>query len=174
MPSSIAGYRASKKRTAFAPWLMDNPTTGMRHHAYDDSFPLTFANLGSPELQEHHDAGELWAATLLTMNRRLGELLGDSKAGHRLGWQLVVDSLKHLTTGEQGPGFLDAKKALLTALDSLPEEALEPSTATNVRHTLERVFAHFGMGPNAHGPGATLQGEFQADFAMPENDNSES
>jgi extracellular elastinolytic metalloproteinase len=133
-------------------WVINRPS-GIRSHPYDDQFPLTFEDIGG--FDDEHDVGEVWAATLLALNRALGV---------ETGLPLVVDALK-LTPAN--PSFLDARDAILIAL----AHRHETGTTSEEDQAAERakvlsVFAHFGMGPNARSNGAFLTG-IVADFNPP-------
>ena len=136
-------------------WVV-NRTQGIRRHRYDENYPGTFGRIGQ-DYTEEHDIGEIWCATLMQMNRNLGRVLNSRTAGHRLGWQLVVDGMK-LTPAN--PSFLDARDAILQALDARSQAGQLPSGAHHgvVRRAVWQAFSKFGMGPNARSVGATLHG----------------
>ena len=79
---------------------------GIRGFRYDSNFPDHFGNIGTGRYDQVHNIGEIWCATLLDMNRRIGAVLG---------LQLVVDALK---LSPASPGFLDMRDAILAALDN--------------------------------------------------------
>jgi extracellular elastinolytic metalloproteinase len=95
-------------------WVVNNPG-GIRGFPYDSAFPDNFGDLGTGRYSGFtsegepwpHPIGEIWCATLLEMNRNIGA---------NLGVQLVVDALK-LTPAN--PSFLDARDAILAALDAM-------------------------------------------------------
>jgi extracellular elastinolytic metalloproteinase len=133
-------------------WVVDRPE-GIRSHPYDDDYPRTFADIAS--FTDEHDVGEVWAATLLGLNRELGV---------RLALQLVVDALK-LTPAN--PRFLDARDAILLALSNAKTAGrLDEQQHANAYGGAWRVFARFGMGPAARTAGAFLSG-IVADFNPP-------
>jgi extracellular elastinolytic metalloproteinase len=67
--------------------------------------------------------------------------------GANLGVQLVVDALK-LTPAN--PSFLDARDAILVALDAMRNTGrLSSSNFVDARNGVWTVFARFGMGPGA-------------------------
>jgi extracellular elastinolytic metalloproteinase len=133
-------------------WVVNN-LAGIRSAPYDANYPLTFADIAG--ITDEHDVGEVWAATLLELNRRIGT---------GVALQLVVDALK-LTPAN--PSFLDARDAILTALrnrrDAGRMSGAEYAAAYNGAWA---VFARFGLGPNARSNGAFLTG-INADFNAP-------
>ncbi|MCC7353175.1 MAG: M36 family metallopeptidase [Anaerolineae bacterium] len=135
-------------------WVVSRPG-GIRRFPYDASFPDNFGDLGTPNYSEVHDIGELWCATLLEVNRRIGV---------NLALQLVIDALK---LSPSNPSFLDMRDAILRALDDkLAAGQLSASAHADARRGIWAVFARFGMGPNARSNGASLSG-IAADFRAP-------
>lgn len=140
--------------TVVGDWVVDNPA-GIRGFPYDSNFPGNFGDLGIGRYDEVHNIGEIWCAALLEMNRHIGA---------DLGVQLVVDALK-LTPAN--PSFLDARDAIITALDDM----LVGGRLNNNEHQVAwqgiwEAFARFGMGPDAQSNGASLSG-IVADFNTP-------
>jgi extracellular elastinolytic metalloproteinase len=135
-------------------WVKNRPT-GIRKFIYDSNFPDNFGNLGQGRYTGVHNIGEVWAATLLEMNRKVGK---------ELGLQLVVDALK---LSPANPGFLDMRDAILQALENMRIAGKMSSVEhqSKLRGVWE-AFAKFGMGPNAQSNGASLSGVI-ADFNMP-------
>jgi len=135
-------------------WVKNSPT-GIRKYIYDSNYPDHFGNLGQGRYTEVHNIGEIWAATLLEMNRRIGNALGA---------QLVVDALK---LSPANPSFLDMRDAILQALQNM-HIAGEISAAEYQTKWLGiwEAFSKFGMGSNARSNGASLSG-IAADFNMP-------
>lgn len=128
---------------------------GIRGFRYDSNFPDHFGDLGSGRYTGVHNIGEIWCATLLDMNRRIGSLLG---------LQLVVDALK---LSPASPGFLDMRDAILLALDNRRAAGLiEAGEHRDARRGIWAAFASYGMGPNARSNGASLSG-IVADFNPP-------
>ena len=148
--------------TVVGDWVTNNPT-GIRDFRYDEQFPDDFGDLGTGRYsgflpdgrRAPHPIGEIWCATLLQMNRNIGATLG---------LQLVVDALK-LTPAN--PSFLDARDAILAALDAkLTAGQLTATQHADARRGSWQAFARFGMGPNAQSNGAFLSG-IVADFNTP-------
>jgi len=139
-------------------WVVNDPT-GIRQFPYDSNFPDHFGKLGTGRyLREEHNIGEIWCATLMEMNRNIGKLLG---------LQLVVDGFK-LTPAN--PSFLDARDAMLRALDGKRAAGhLTPAEFETAHQGAWKAFAKFGMGPNARSNGATTSG-IVADFNVPQPD----
>ena len=57
--------------TVVGDWVVDNPD-GIRGFPYDSDFPDSFGDLGTGRYDEEHNIGEIWCATLLEMNRKIG------------------------------------------------------------------------------------------------------
>lgn len=132
--------------TVVGSWVVNRPG-GIRGFPYDDSFPDTFADLGTGRYTQVHNIGEIWCATLLAMNRKIGA---------KLGVQLVVDALK---LAPANPSFLDMRDAIFAALDNkLAAGQLRANEHSAARRDIWAVFAKFGMGPNARSNGASLSG----------------
>jgi extracellular elastinolytic metalloproteinase len=141
--------------TVVGNWVVNRPA-GIRGFSYDSNFPDHFGKLGTGRYDEVHNIGEIWCATLMEMNRNIGKLLG---------LQLVVDGFK-LTAAN--PSFLDARDAILRALDGKRAAGqLTQAEFDTARTGAWKAFAKFGMGPNAHSNGATLTG-IVADFNVPQ------
>lgn len=135
-------------------WVVNN-ANGIRGFRYDNSFPDHFGNLGTGRYSEVHNIGEIWCATLLSMNRRIGAMLGV---------QLVIDALK---LSPAAPGFLDMRDAILASLDNrLAANMIDATEHRNSLRGIWAAFASFGMGPNASSNGASLSG-IVADFNVP-------
>ena len=112
-----------------------------------------------------HDIGEVWCATLMMMTRKLRAALGNDQQGYRLAWQIVTDGLK-LTPAN--PTFLDARDAILRALDDLgTTNHIPPATHTLARKAAWQAFAHFGMGVNATSDDADDVDNIVADTTLP-------
>jgi extracellular elastinolytic metalloproteinase len=146
-------------------WVTGRPG-GIRQAPYDENYPFTFGDVGT-RLTRVHDIGEVWCATLMQMNRNLGRVLGSREAGHELGWRLVLDGMK-LTPAN--PSFLDARDAILTALEARRRAGVLPTAGGGFPAVLRAVweaFARFGMGPRARSVGAALFG-IREDRSMPQ------
>lgn len=135
-------------------WVTDR-ALGIRGFRYDSNFPDHFGDLGTGRYDEVHNIGEIWCATLLDMNRRIGSVLGV---------QLVVDALK---LSPASPSFLDMRDAILVALDNrFAANIIDANEHADTRRAIWATFASFGMGPNASSNGASLSG-IVADFNLP-------
>ncbi len=140
--------------TVVGDWVVNNPS-GIRGFPYDSNFPDNFGDLGTGRYSQVHNIGEIWAATLLEMNRTIGA---------DLGVQLVVDGLK---LSPANPSFLDMRDAILAALENmLTAGKLSSSEHSNAKNGIWEVFAKFGMGTGARSNGASLSG-IVADFTVP-------
>jgi extracellular elastinolytic metalloproteinase len=132
--------------TVVGSWVVNRPL-GIRRHAYDDNFPGTFGDVGSPAYSEVHDIGEIWAAVLLALNRRLGKTLV---------LQIVVDALK---LSPANPNFLQMRDAILAALQAKGRSGqLSESDVRRQTAAAWEVFARFEMGVGARCIGASLTG----------------
>ena len=141
--------------TTVGSWVVSN-AAGIRDFAFDENFPDNFGDVGQGRYNEVHNIGEIWCATLMDLNRRIGR---------NLALQLMVDSLKLMPAN---PSFLDARDATLAALDNRREAGLMTAGEHAVAHNgTWAVFAAKGMGPAAESIGATIFG-IEADFDTPE------
>ncbi|MEQ8330427.1 MAG: M36 family metallopeptidase [Longimicrobiales bacterium] len=129
---------------AYAGWLSGNHDRGLRSRSYADH-DGTYASLRGRGMNAH-TAGEVWCATLLDLNRALGQ--GDRDRGDVLGWKLVFDSLNFLHPGRHGPHFLHARDALLSAYDALVIDGVIPAD-DDLRSAVHGVFRDRGMGGDA-------------------------
>jgi len=160
---TIQNYGKQTERVVTGDWVVNSPK-GIRGHAYDEHFPDDFGDLGKGRYNEVHNVGEIWCATLMQMNRKLGAALGSPKRGHALGWQIVVDGLK-LTAAN--PNFLQARDATLRALnDQRTTGRLNDAEHASALKATWEAFAKFGMGPNARSQGTEFGGTV-ADFTVP-------
>ncbi|HEX8138518.1 MAG TPA: M36 family metallopeptidase [Pyrinomonadaceae bacterium] len=145
--------------TVVGAWVTDKPA-GIRKFPYDENYPDHFGKLGTgrfnrPELNKQHAVGEIWCATLMEMNRKIGS---------HLGVQLVVDALK---LSPVRPSFLDMRDSILKALDNkLAAGQLSAQGHATAHAGIWAAFARFGMGPGARSNGASLTG-IVADFNTP-------
>jgi extracellular elastinolytic metalloproteinase len=153
-------------KTVFGAWIA-GVAGGIRREPYDGRFPGHFGLLGTADYREPHDAGEIWAATLILLNVKLGIALESTARGHELGWQVVFDSLKLLPVNPSSPSFLDGCDAILRALDDMVNAGrLGNNTHEDLRGVFLETFARFGMGPNARCLGAAFDG-IESDPADP-------
>lgn len=106
-----------------------NSFVGIRRSGYD-RYPYTYEDLGNEGFEVHND-GEVWAATLWDIRRRLGPTLTD---------KLVVAALRVTPCR---PSMIAARDALL-ATDELLNGGAN-------RAALWQVFAARGMGKSASG-----------------------
>jgi extracellular elastinolytic metalloproteinase len=122
------------------------------------TFPRFNPDTGDPDpngLPDEHQTGEIWCAALMMMVRRMRAALGEVN-GYRLDWQMVVDGLK-LTPAN--PTFLDARDAVLLALDHMLDQRRIPQAVHDAaRHAALVAFGRFGMGPNASSADAGVDG----------------
>ncbi len=151
------------ERLVYGAWSSGNPVTGRRRVSYA-GFAHRFSQLGRPGFTDPHDAGMIWCAALLAMNRGIGTALGSLLRGHEIGWQLVVNALKQLPTGQDAPSFLDGRDALLRALaalrEAIPQAAdgplFPPDRFDALDAAVRRAFADLGMGRNARSRGGSF------------------
>jgi extracellular elastinolytic metalloproteinase len=145
---------AINETTVVGAWLTGRPG-GIRRAACDTRFPGRYGQLGTPGYNEAHEIGEIWGATLVEMNRRIGA---------DLGVQLVVDALK---LSPANPSFLDMREAILSALDHRRAAGLSSAEEYDAAlWGIWQAFARFGMGVGARSVGATLTG-IVADTTVP-------
>jgi extracellular elastinolytic metalloproteinase len=146
--------------TIVGDWVANRPH-GIRGYPYDSNFPDHFGKIGQGRYTEEHTIGEIWCATLLEMNRKIGV---------NLALHLVVDALK---LSPANPSFLDMRDAILSALDNkLAAQQLTPAEHKAARRGIWEVMAKFGLGPQASSNGASLAG-IVADFGLPPEDAGE-
>lgn len=137
----------------FGAWIRNNGT-GLRQSAYGPGFTATYGTLSDPGYDSHHDAGQVWCATLLDIRDAIVASLG-SPDGEELTWQLGFDSLKALHGGSEGPTWIHARDALLRQLERVLGG--EPSTDP-VGQAVLQAFGARGLGPAATCPDASYQG----------------
>jgi extracellular elastinolytic metalloproteinase len=137
-------------------WVTGKPG-GIRLFPYNEDFPDDFGKIGTGRYLGPHAIGEIWCATLLSMNRRIGQ---------HLGIQLVIDALK---LSPANPSFLDMRDSILTALENKRLAGqINPADFENAQIGIWEVFAKFGMGVNAQSNGATLSG-IVPDYTVPDS-----
>jgi len=140
--------------TVVGDWVLDSPG-GIRGFPYDSDFPDNFGALGTGRYDEVHNIGEIWCATLVELNRRVGE---------ELAVPLVVDALK---LSPANPSFLNMRDAILAALENmLSAGQIEKDSHGAALEGAWQTFAKFGMGPGAKSNGAQLTG-IEPDFNTP-------
>ena len=128
-------------------WVVNNPD-GIRQFRYDSNFPDNFGDIGRGRYDEVHNIGEIWCATLLEMNRRIGK---------ELTINLVLDSLR---LAPANPSFIDMRDSMLTALEHMltAPNPMSPADYETAKKGMWAVFAKFGMGVGAKSNGPTLDG----------------
>jgi extracellular elastinolytic metalloproteinase len=138
-------------------WVV-NRRGGIRAYPYDNNFPDHFGKLGTGRyVNQEHNIGEIWCATLMELNRKIGATLAV---------QLVIDALK---LSPANPSFLDMRDAILKALDNKRTAGqLSTEDHATIRRNTWVVFAKFGMGSGAKCNGATTLG-IVADFKTPDD-----
>jgi len=149
----------------WAPWIAKNPNKIIsfdRTAPYNSSYPHNYGDLGTPPFDmDEHRIGEIWAATLLEMNRNLLR----EGLGFAFGPQLVFDAMG-MAASE--PSFLDGRNDLLQELDHRQQTGLVDTVVHGkARFAVWTAFARFGMGIDAHSPiDAGVVGVI-ADFKVP-------
>lgn len=155
---TLQNYYRTVEQDVLGTWVANSPG-GLRRNPYDEAFPGHFGLLGRDEYREPHHAGEVWAATLVSVNRRLGRTLASRQRGHVVGWLLVMESLSLLPADANSPSFLDARDALVDSVDDVAAAGhLDASEVNGVAEDLRQAFHRFGMGPLAQSPNASYQG----------------
>ncbi|MFN3727379.1 MAG: M36 family metallopeptidase [Allosphingosinicella sp.] len=156
--------RRGTDKSVTGDWVTGRPQ-GIRGFPYDDDFPHGFGNLsGGRYSGSVHARGEIWCAALMRATRSLSEALGDKARGYAIAWQAVVDGLK---LAPANPSFLDARDAILTAIDDLGKTGtIKEAEQAEALRAFWLSFAHFGMGLHASSIGPTLLG-IVADGTLP-------
>jgi extracellular elastinolytic metalloproteinase len=150
-----------QNKTVIGDWVA-NRAGGIRRAPYDDNYPFGYDSLAGET--DEHAVGEVWCAALMKMTRGIRSVLGNDRSGYQLAWQLVVDGLK-LTP--PNPTFLDARDAILRALDDLKASGrIGADLHGKVRRACWEAFARFGMGAAAQSRDAGLDG-IVADGTVP-------
>lgn len=144
-------------KTVVGDWVVNRPL-GIRKFRYDETFPDTYADLGTGRYvgDAVHNLGEIWCATLMSLARQIGAWTAA---------QVVVDGLK-LTAAN--PSFLGARDGILMAADQLARARGDSETGrADFVHSVWQVFARYGMGPGARTDGAETLTGIVADFQPP-------
>jgi extracellular elastinolytic metalloproteinase len=167
---TIQNFLRTQEKVVAGDWVVQSPE-GIRRAPYDDSFPFKYNDLANfpinpnTGVQDEHDIGEVWCAALMMMTRRIRHALGNDQTGYRLAWRMVVDGLKLM---QANPTFLDARDAILRALDDLKAVGgVSLAIHKIVRKASWEAFAHFGMGVNAFSDDADSLDGITADFTLP-------
>jgi hypothetical protein len=136
-------------------WLVNNPG-GARAWPYDTNYPDDFSKLGtgrygadaSGNPQDPHNVGEIWCATLLDLNRRVGK---------QFGLQLVVDGFK---TTLDNPSFEKGRWGISNAgVSMLISNQISWRRWRQAQHGIYSAFARYGIGwEAASAVGARLDG----------------
>lgn len=144
----------------------NSPTGGLRRYPYSTNLaldPLTYADLAANV--EVHAIGEIWCAALWDMTWNIIEQQGQvepdiyrsaSTGGNAVALSLVMQGLQLQPCG---PGFLDARDAILAA-DSL-------LYAGRYHCAIWRAFARRGMGQSARQGSANSAADQVAAFDQP-------
>jgi extracellular elastinolytic metalloproteinase len=161
-------------------WVVNNPG-GIRQFRYDSNFPDGFGDIGSGRYDEVHNIGEIWCATLLEMNRKIGK---------ELTLNLVLDSLR---LAPANPSFIDMRDSMFAALEHMltASNPMSPADYDRAKEGMWAVFAKLGMGvgaksngptlsgvvgshvvPSSEEPGTTIHVEANPNLAIPDNDPS--
>jgi hypothetical protein len=94
------------------------------------------------------------------MNRGFGQVVGDVRHGHEIGWQAVVDALKRMSKAPLSVTFLAARDQIFGALVDLaarpPLRAnglplVPQGTGGALTAAARAAFRQFGMGDAARG-----------------------
>ncbi len=153
---TFQSYGQPNEKVAFGDWVANHPN-GLRQVLFDDTFPSGFGDLGTGRYQSEIACGEIWCAALMRMNREIGRALGnDFERGHEIGWQIVFDGLKKLSSN---PSFLQARNEIFAALDELKNDGILATAEHGTAAAAARVaFAALGMGNGARSNGTSLTG----------------
>lgn len=155
------------ERVTTGDWVTNRPGVGIRMRPYTAGYPANYGDMRTnPNYREVHNAGEIWCATLMQINRAMGQALGDRQRGIREAWQIVVDSFK---LSAINPSFLDARDAMLLALDARKASgALSTNEYDACREAMWRTFAGFGVGAKAPRLGNRFI-DARSDFHLPDD-----
>jgi PKD repeat protein len=159
-----AGDHGSDAR-GMGTYAFNEPPTGsgIRRYPYSTDMtinPQTYADLALSS--EVHDIGEIWCMTIWEMTWALIDQFGfdpdwiNGTSGNNIALQLVMEGMKLQPCG---PGFLDARDAILAADDNLYGGVH--------KCLIWSAFAKRGMGFNANQGSANTAGDETADFTIP-------
>lgn len=152
---------AAVERLVFGAWVADDAARGLRPLSYR-GYPFGLGDLSRSGMTEPHAAGQVWCAALLEMNRSIAVVVGETRHGHEIGWQLVTDGLKSMSKTPRSVTYLAARDAIYEALRDLgassPVRAdgsplLPPERANEVERAVRSTFERFGMGDTARADG---------------------
>lgn len=131
-------------------FLTGNAERGIRRHSYE-GYPFTYEHIGNSGFAAPHPEGEIWGAALWDLRKELGQETAD---------RLIVDALKLTPCW---PSMIDARDAVLTALES------DPQRDAAAREKTWRAFARRGMGYAAGGEDGneSIGTVFTASFDLP-------
>ena len=136
---------------------------GIRRYPYSTDMavnPQTYADLASSN--EVHDIGEIWCQVLWDMTWKLIDAEGfdpdwfNGAGGNNTAMNLVIEAMKIQPCG---PGYLDARDAILIADELLYDNAH--------RCLIWEAFARRGMGYDAKQGSADITGDETPGFALP-------
>jgi extracellular elastinolytic metalloproteinase len=148
---------------AYGAWSSGDPVNGRRRRSYA-GFSETYQDLAA---QSHpQDAGMLWCAALLGMNRRLEALLGSRERAELAGWLLVYQAMPGIPVGKAAPSFLQGRVALERTARAWQIAAPvvasgplgTPAELARIEGAVHEAFAERGMGRNAQTSGGGLSG----------------
>lgn len=159
-----AGDQGSAAR-GIGTYALSEPTSGsgIRRYPYSTDMsinPQTYADLALSS--EVHDIGEIWCQTLWDMTWTLIDNFGfdpdwiNGTSGNNIALKLVMEGMKLQPCG---PGFLDARDAILSADDNL--------YGGIHKCLIWEAFARRGLGANADQGSAQTAGDETADFTLP-------
>lgn len=146
-------------------YALSQPVTGagIRRYPYSTDMsinPQTYGDLASSA--EVHDIGEIWAQVLWDMTWKIIDAEGfdpdwyNGTGGNNTAMKLVLEAMKLQPCG---PGYLDARDAILAADEVLYNNAH--------RCLIWEAFAGRGMGANADQGSPDVAGDETPDFTIP-------
>ncbi|GAA4321344.1 hypothetical protein GCM10023149_21160 [Mucilaginibacter gynuensis] len=149
---TIQNIGRTTEKVIIGDWVKGNPgVAGIRSRPYNESFNLTYGDLA--RLSGEHSRGEVWCATLMHWTRHLATTENKEQA-YYICWQAVIDGLKLMSAN---PSFLDARDAIMRALNAMANTGSFPAPLVNAAINQLRIsFAKFGMGVNASSQGPSI------------------